>query len=193
MFNKIIRQDNVGQLFNYVTNVLTVVMFLFVLLMIGITIVSRTSIFGLHSYVVLSGSMNPSIKAGDVVITQSVLPMQIGMSDVIAFIDPHDISKIIVHRIAVSRFEGGNEIYYTQGDANNTIDAWRVERKHIAGKVILHIPFIGYFTDFLKTPKGFLFFIMIPGILTIVYELASIYIYIQNLQKKAEYAQNQLV
>ena len=48
-----------------------------------------------------------------------------------------------------------------QGDANNAADANPVPAEQILGKVILTVPWLGHAALFLKTPVGFLCFLVI--------------------------------
>jgi len=38
----------------------------------------------------------------------------------------------------------GVRVYETQGDANNVVDDWELVDEDIAGKVVFHIPYLGY-------------------------------------------------
>ena len=96
--------------------------------------------FRFYAIAIASGSMNPVIHKGDIVIVdQKNKKPEVG--DVIAF--KHE-SVIVVHRI-VKQLEFKNHIlYYTKGDANNNIDDFIVEDDVIIGKVTNKIPYAGY-------------------------------------------------
>ena len=100
--------------------------------------------FGVGSAVVLSGSMEPEISVGDLLIVTEAQGYQVG--DVVVF---QDGRSSVTHRIvSISEDE-----VVTRGDANNTEDA-PIKRERIKGKVALVIPLIGYAVNIIKTPVG---------------------------------------
>lgn len=100
--------------------------------------------FGYGSAVVLSGSMEPELSKGDLIIVKEDTEYSIG--DVVVF---QDGDILVVHRIIAVE----EETVTTQGDANNTPDA-PVNRTQIKGKVTDGIPHVGTFVNLLKTPFG---------------------------------------
>ena len=100
--------------------------------------------FGVGAAVVLSGSMEPELSVGDLVIVAASNDYKV--KDVIVF---QEGRAGITHRIVSI---SGDE-FVTRGDANNTEDS-PISRAQIKGKVVLAIPFVGYAVDALKTPIG---------------------------------------
>lgn len=105
------------------------------------------SVFGYTQLCVLSGSMEPSFSAGDLVIIHKEKEYRPG--DIITF---RDEDSYVTHRITEAA-EGG---FITKGDANPTADRETVRTDQIEGKVILIIPWLGSILSFLKTPPGIL-------------------------------------
>lgn len=105
---------------------------------------------GLFRYYVVtigSGSMNPYISKGDVVlIDQKADFNNLKKKDVLAF--NHD-GKIIVHRI-IAKVQDKEVLYYTKGDNNNFSDGFPITTKEIVGKGGLRIKYIGYPTVMLN-------------------------------------------
>lgn len=101
------------------------------------------SFFGIKSYAVVSGSMKPSLKVGDIVIVKHTKKNELKNEDIISF-RRNDL--IITHRI----IEIDDEGYTTKGDYNNIEDAEKVKYEDIEGKVILKIPFLGNIVFALK-------------------------------------------
>ncbi len=96
-------------------------------------------IIGYRPLVIISGSMNPTINVGDVVVID-INDRRPGESDIIAFTA---LNNVIVHRVVYS-YERNNKLFYiTKGDANKEIDPWVVEGKQVLGKVVLTIPYLG--------------------------------------------------
>ena len=116
---------------------------------------------------VLSGSMSPAINAGDVVLISKTNPEEIKEGDIITF---REGKTFITHRV----IEIVNNSFRTKGDANEDPDMKIIKTEQIVGKVIFVIPFLGYLGYFVRTPLGFLIFILIPGFLLIYSEIKKI-------------------
>lgn len=102
--------------------------------------------FGFGSAVVLSGSMEPELSVGDLLL---VLPSEAYEVDQIVVYQ--DGRTLVVHRIL--RFEGDNVV--TQGDANNKEDD-PIPLTAIKGRVVFALPLVGYAVRLIKTPIGIL-------------------------------------
>jgi signal peptidase len=103
-------------------------------------------IFGYTPLVVLSGSMEPAIWPGDVVLIHKVRPDAYKLNDIATYIDGQ---TVYTHRII--QIENG--LYTMKGDANNTTDE-AIAADKLEGKVLLVIPKIGYLIVFVKKPAG---------------------------------------
>ena len=100
--------------------------------------------------VVKSGSMEPTLRVGDVIVIEPASPEDIKVGDVIVFWNPW-YGNLVVHRVVHITEEG----VYTRGDANAGIDPWSpVPYRSIVGKWTgLKIPYwtgIGYLSLFLS-------------------------------------------
>ena len=104
------------------------------------------SLFGYKPSVVLSGSMEPTLKVGSVTYYKKVPKEQIFAKDIITFKSNEGI--IVTHRI----YSINGEDYITKGDANNTTDGERVSFGSVLGKNSgPNIPILGYFLHYLRT------------------------------------------
>lgn len=117
------------------------------------------SILGYNYKTVLTGSMEPAIPVGSIVITKEQSSYE--MEDIISF---QEKGSIITHRII--RID--RERYITKGDANNVADTEEVQQKQILGKVILTIPLLGYLVMWLMSPVGIISLFIIMEIWYIV-------------------------
>lgn len=104
-------------------------------------------LFGYSSLVVMSGSMEPAISAGDLLIIRREATYQEG--EVVSF---SDNGSYITHRL-VGQTDGG---FITQGDSNNVPDPDLIHAEQILGRVVLVIPGLGRALLFLRTPAGIL-------------------------------------
>lgn len=141
------------------------------LLMIGlISMLSKGSIFGKFRLSdVASGSMEPAIKTGSLILTDKTENYQEG--EIITFKDPTGSSSTVTHRIAGILADGK---FQTKGDANNTVDKKSVSQDQVLGLVFLAIPFLGYALGFSKTLAGLIIMIIIPCTLIIYSEVLKI-------------------
>ena len=100
--------------------------------------------FGVGSAVVLSGSMEPAVSVGDLLIISEWNNYQVG--DIVVY----QSGRIAVtHRIVSI---SGDEVI-TRGDANNAEDE-PISLERIKGKVVMIIPCVGYLVRIIKTPLG---------------------------------------
>ncbi len=116
---------------------------------------------------VLSGSMEPAIKTGALVIVRPV--DSYGEGDVVTRqIVEENIT--VTHRI-IAREEKNGVIYFqTRGDANNVADEDQFTSDTIVGKVLWDVPYMGYIVNFARTKNGLLLFIIIPATAVIIEE-----------------------
>ena len=104
-------------------------------------------LLGYSALAVMSGSMEPAISAGDLLIIHRKAVYQEG--DVISF---SDNGNYITHRL-IGQTDGG---FITQGDSNNVPDPEPVYAEQIVGRAVLVIPGLGGALMFLRTPAGIL-------------------------------------
>ena len=129
--------------------------------------------FGWRSEVVISGSMEPALQTGSVVVVQPVGPEYIRTGDIMMYSSP-DKKSLTTHRVVKIESEP-NLRFITKGDANNNPDIMPIEPDHVVGIVAFNLPYLGYFTQFVKTPLGFLLFFLIPAIILIGSELLHLW------------------
>lgn len=111
--------------------------------------------FGMGVSVVLSGSMEPELSVGDLIIVVKADDYAVG--DVIVF---QSGQSAVVHRIV--SIDGEDVV--TQGDANNAADE-PINVKSIKGRVKTSIPGVGYVVSMVKTPIGTLAILGLAGLL----------------------------
>ncbi|PIZ65023.1 signal peptidase I [Candidatus Roizmanbacteria bacterium CG_4_9_14_0_2_um_filter_39_13] len=131
-----------------------------------------------HSRTVLTGSMEPKVPKGSVVINKWTEQKNLKVDDVITFQHTSDISEkevvYITHRIVKIDKNSLLWRYETKGDANPVSDFGSVTQAGIEGKVIVTIPFIGYLIEFFKTPAGFILFVALPLLIFIIRQIRDI-------------------
>jgi len=111
------------------------------------------SIFGYRYYTVLTDSMLPKYKTGDVVFVHIESGEKINVGDVITFNPSRDSDAYLTHRVTekFDDYEGtGVTCFRTKGDANNVEDSFLIEEERVIGKVNFGIPKLGYVIRFIQ-------------------------------------------
>lgn len=128
-----------------------------------------------HSRTVLTGSMEPKIPKGSVVINQWADQKNFSIGDVITYQHPADKKIIyITHRIVKIDKTGLLWKFETKGDVNPAADFGLVTQAGIEGKVILMIPLIGYLIELFKTPVGFILLVALPLLIFIIQQIRDV-------------------
>ena len=107
-----------------------------------------SSIFGIKTYVIISGSMMPELEIGDIVVVKTVLPEDLNVGDLISY---RKGQVIVTHRITKILDSSDNKKeFITKGDSNNVEDSGKVFENALEGKVIKKIPKLGNLAIILK-------------------------------------------
>ena len=173
----------------WISNFVTIVLFLILILMIFLFVSTKVSggepqVFGYQLKTVLSGSMEPGIKTGSIILVKPGGDMEkLNKGDVITFINEDRV--IVTHRILEVIKSGEQVSYRTKGDNNKTADPNSVLSNNILAKYTgFTIPYVGYIADFAKSKAGNALFLILPGILLICYSLFSIWNSFSQLEKR---------
>lgn len=128
---------------------------------------------GYAPMIVLSPSMDPAIKEGDLAVVKSVDASEIQEGDVISFFDPDsNQGSVLTHRVvAVNQTASGEITFTTRGDANNADDPSPAKAEDLIGVYRFRIPGAGKIAMFLQTTPGYIVSVALPLILLIAYEL----------------------
>jgi signal peptidase len=101
-----------------------------------------TAQYGWEFDAVLSGSMEPHIGVGGLVVIKPIGAGQVSVGDVISFKLP-GIDTPICHRIIAVQDTADGLMFQTKGDANEEADQDLVPAAAINGKEIFYLPYIG--------------------------------------------------
>ena len=106
-------------------------------------------LFGWRPYVIESGSMEPRISVGDVVLAAPIAAADRGdlLGRVTVFDSPEIPGKVITHRVV--RFDGTQIV--TKGDANQTVDSAKITMSSVRGLGRLLVRWVGLPLIWLKT------------------------------------------
>lgn len=132
---------------------ITVVVLVLGSLVIVFSVSVLPRITGAQALIVLSGSMEPALPVGSVVIAGPVEPHEIDVGDIITFThaDPAQTEvantttlPLVTHRVIDIETTEEGIVFHTQGDANTVPDEPPVPAADVRGKVWYHIPYFGY-------------------------------------------------
>lgn len=115
----------------------------------GVTVVAAAS--GLQPMVVRSGSMEPAIATGAVVLVREVRATELRVGDVAAVVRPDRVR--VAHRVLAVRREGGVAVLTLKGDANREPDPEPVVAAR-ASRVVGSLPLAGRAASELTSARG---------------------------------------
>ena len=131
------------------------------ILFLDLVLLASTFSSGTKARIVGSGSMQPTIKTGSIVVTRPQDAYTVG--DVVIFDDPRLGPNM--HRIIEVNDIEGTTYYTTQGDAFDIPDHLQVPIDRVEGKVEMVFPYLGY-VAFIGS-----FLVMVPIILFVLHFL----------------------
>lgn len=106
-------------------------------------------VIGIEPFVVVSGSMEPSIKVGSLCfINKHTKYSDIKVQDIIAY--TAITGNKVTHRVVNITDEGME----TKGDRNNISDGISVTEKNFIGKNVFSVPRLGFMVSAMQTPRG---------------------------------------
>ena len=149
---------------------MVLVIFVLCISVLLLVLISFSPIKTFQVFRVMSGSMEPEIKTGSVIFVEQVNPKDLKKGDIITFSVNKSVSPV-THRIVKISKDGK---ITTKGDANSTNDVDAVSLSSVKGGEIFTLPYLGYISEWTKTPLGFIFFIILPALLIIINEIFNI-------------------
>ncbi|NLT10133.1 MAG: signal peptidase I [Ruminococcus sp.] len=127
---------------------------------------------GFCPLIVLTESMDPVIKSGDLIIVKQIDGKDVSVGDIIAFYDPDGNGKsILTHRVTSIEENNGILSFRTKGDANNTEDKKSVPEDKLVGRYKKRIPKAGHAAMFMQTTAGLVICVLLPLLMLIGYDV----------------------
>ena len=110
--------------------------------LLAVVISFASGSLGVAPVVIVSGSMEPIIKRGDVVVYKKIDYKEIEIGDIIVY----NLNSIrVVHRvISFKNSSNGEILLVTKGDNNSYKDSNPVKKSQLVGKLLFIIPKMGY-------------------------------------------------
>ncbi len=131
-----------------ICGILSGIILLVLAVLAGLLIIPK--LMGYEEMAVLTGSMEPNYPVGSLIFVKEIDPDQLEVGDVITY--RLDSDTVVTHRIVEIDKEA--QMVTTKGDANSSNDGSPVSYSEIVGKAHFKIPYLGYVSMNIKTPKG---------------------------------------
>ena len=202
---------NLKKIWNVFTTTLVVLVVVIAVALVGIRLLGFTPLY------VKSGSMEPAFHVGSLIFVQKTDPADIQVNDPITYTindegdySTHRVIAIEVYETSVRPVvdEAGQPVldesgdpkyeeyqldetcYYfqTKGDANPVADGTPVYYKNVVGVPKLTIPYLGYFAQWLQTPRGRIVGISVALVIVILTFLPDLLKWVDEGDKKKEEA-----
>lgn len=184
--------------------IVDIVLTIFVIMFVFVVCLQRfsnneISLFSYRMFTVLSESMAPTYKKGDVLISKEVAPEKIKVGDDVSYLGKSGTfaGKVVTHRVVkIEKDKDGKLVYHTKGLANPTEDPL-VYEEQIYGVIVHEAKILSLVYKCVSTPNGMFIFIVIP----ILYIIGSEMIYFmldkeekrRNKLKEAKEASDKVV
>lgn len=137
----------------------------------------KAYLMGYRPYVVLTGSMEPDIKTGSLVIIKQTDPDTIKVGDVISFIseDPKILGQIVSHNVVeIKEDEKGERVFITQGSANQRVDEYPVNEVNVTGVVVYHSHALGNIYNALSNRAVLFALTIVPLAVIVIYTFIEV-------------------
>ena len=109
-------------------------------------------LFGLQEFTVITGSMEPTIPVGSIVVVKPADIDGIKEGDIISYRSKYHSEVVVTHRVTEVDREAGKVT--TKGDANDIEDVNPVYMNQVIGVVIYCLPRAGVFLDYIVSVPG---------------------------------------
>jgi signal peptidase len=133
---------------------------------------NNSSIGGFRVFTIVTGSMEPELTVGDVILVQETSFEKLKLKDVVTYESKGQGTDgmIITHRII--DLDSASKKIITKGDANDVEDP-SIDDSQVYGKVIYKFTAISLLTKLVRNKYGFYFLIFVPLVLVIFLEVAD--------------------
>lgn len=147
-------------------------------LFLALALVARvTAGGGTQWMVVVSNSMAPALRTGDLVVVRPAARDEIKVGDIVTFVDAHNSQVLVTHRVIAIEASGASEAsgtsevgvtYRVKGDNNPVADPERVTYSRIIGKVAFRLPLAGYVVHAVQNRPSLALLGLLPSLAVLV-------------------------
>lgn len=143
---------------------------------------------GYKALSVISGSMEPTIYTGDVIIIRPVeRAEEIAEGDILTYRTKEKADMLVTHRVVgVLKVNGTPKAFLTKGDNNESEDLSPVAFEQVVGRYQFRLPYFGYIASFIRKPVGVILVVIVPGLVLIALEFRKIWQALSDAEKAKE-------
>ena len=176
-----------------IINILTTVLLILMIVLVVFIFISRATgnspqIFGYRIFRVSSGSMEPELSIGDVILVHTVKAEEIAEGDTITYKGASGDfkDKMITHKVVEQPYEeNGIWHYQTQGIVAGASRDPVITYDQVQGKFLRKLSFLNSIYTFFLSPAGLITFILIILVL-FGYEMISLILSYKSIDVKDE-------
>jgi len=128
------------------------------------------------SYTVMSGSMSPTLKLGDLILVKQTDTAAVEVDDIVTV---KSEIEVFTHRVFEKKFEDGVYLFKTKGDANEDPDPTWWNASQIMGKTVFVIP-LGH----LYSPYGYTLSFLVPCVLLVGKQMYHVFSLFKRRSKR---------
>jgi signal peptidase I len=134
------------------------------------------AVFGYHRYVLVGGSMEPTIHKGSLVFDEVVSVERLRRGDVITYIPPTSNEPVTHRIISVDVQPDGTRVFRTKGDHNEAPDLRPFTlREPRQARVKFAIPYLGWLFVLLSLQAARIFILTLPAVLLAAWGLVALW------------------
>lgn len=179
-------------LLSKISNIISIVIIVVALVILVSAVFTRSGdvpmVMG-HSFMkVLTGSMEPEIKADSIVVTKEVAAEEIQVGDVISYYsaDPELLGMPVTHRVTDIKKVDGKLYFITKGDVNVLEDKNPVMADEVIGKVVFSSHFLGLLVKWITKPYVFFPLVIIPLLIIVASNVRGTILSARQIAKEEE-------
>ncbi len=116
-----------------------------------------------QTYIVLTGSMEPALPVGSLIVLTQVAADEVRVGDVITVTTPDRPGDPLTHRVVAIETTDGGGVFVTRGDANQLDDGWRVPAVGTGWRYAFGLPWIGYLLGIVRSQFGRMLLFLVPS------------------------------
>lgn len=179
----------------FVTIKNTIGWFLVILLAIAMVIIVVTringetpTVFGYTIFRVTTGSMEPELHVGDVILDKTVEENEIKVGDIVTYEGSGYLDgKTITHKVVKAPYKdkSGNTMLQTKGVANNVADS-PIKITQVKAKYVAKIPLLNSLYDLFLSPWGLVIFLLLIVLIFLDELINFIKVVTGNAEPKAD-------
>lgn len=129
---------------------------------------------GSQMLIVTSGSMAPTVLAGDAIVIGRPVPNALRPGTIVTFSGPDNQGRLTTHRISSLRPTPNGLYLQTKGDANESPDPNFVAASAVVGTGQLRLPYVGRWLAIYESPRWRLLGFGVPILLIGVAEVVGL-------------------